>query len=98
VPPRFVSTPLPIVMFLSEAPYWSKPPRDGFWSSHKRLAINVISDGEYQKLTRTCQLLQCGCFLTADQQQLIGLGQCLKCFAAKSVGKCFGQTVGLTAL
>jgi hypothetical protein len=36
-------------MFLSEAPYWSKPPRDGFWSSHKRLAINVISDGKCQQ-------------------------------------------------
>jgi len=33
-------------MFLSEAPYWSRPPRQGFWTSQRRLAINVISDGK----------------------------------------------------
>jgi hypothetical protein len=33
-------------MFLSEAPYWSRAPRQGFWTSQRRLAINVISDGK----------------------------------------------------
>ncbi|XP_054279641.1 ligand of Numb protein X 2-like [Macrosteles quadrilineatus] len=32
-------------MFLSEAPYWSKPPRHGHWTSQRTLSINVISDG-----------------------------------------------------
>lgn len=34
-------------MFLSEAPYWSKPPRNGNWASQRSLSINVISDGKY---------------------------------------------------
>lgn len=34
-------------MFLSEASYWSRPPRHGSWTSQRRLAINVISDGEF---------------------------------------------------
>lgn len=33
-------------MFLSEAPYWSRAPRQGYWTSQRRLAINVISDGK----------------------------------------------------
>jgi hypothetical protein len=38
-------------MFLSEAPYWSRAPRQGFWTSQRRLAINVISDGKQLHIT-----------------------------------------------
>lgn len=34
-------------MYLSEAPYWSRAPRQGHWASQKRLTINVISDGMF---------------------------------------------------
>ncbi|XP_071439109.1 ligand of Numb protein X 2-like isoform X2 [Hetaerina americana] len=34
-----------VAMYLSDAPYWARSPREGQWGQRKQLAINVISDG-----------------------------------------------------
>ncbi|KAG8246433.1 hypothetical protein J6590_085141 [Homalodisca vitripennis] len=76
-------------MFLSEAPYWSKPPRHGHWTSQRSLSINVISDAsEARSLVFVVGVLFCGLVVGLTSQRSLSInvisdGKSVKCSCRK---------------